>query len=67
MDRKALPFYIPGIILFLWGGIWGATGFYTSQTWMVIGLIAGGALLLWLGQRTQAKAADNGRPTFGEK
>ena len=67
MNKKALPYYTPGIILALWGGLWGITGFYTSQTIFVIALLFGGLILLWLGQRVQKQEEGNSRDTFGEQ
>lgn len=67
MNKKSLPYYIPGLILVLWGGLWGITGFYTSQAPFVIALLLGGTLLLWLGQRTQQRAESNSGDTFGDQ
>lgn len=68
MSKNALVFFVPGGILFLWAMIWGYTGFYSSQGFILAGLALAGAALLFIGAKIQKKAEnENNRGTFGDE
>lgn len=68
MNKNALVFLVPGGILFLWAVIWGYSGFYSSQAFILAAIAFAGAALLFIGAKIQKKAEnEKNRGTFGDE